>query len=129
MKVTNLTNSPYEVPLADGTRAIVGAFSSVGNLEPEETFLIYAPDSGFWLIEQDDPEPKKSPKKTKLVVAPDEPTGKGEDPAADLLVRAKLALSPGPTFGPQGTGFARLNFGTSPALLTEAVERIARLYN
>jgi len=52
--------------------------------------------------------------------------GLGEDPAEPILVRAKLALSPGPTFGPQGAGFARLNFGTSPALLTEAVERLAR---
>jgi cystathionine beta-lyase len=50
--------------------------------------------------------------------------GLGDDPAAELLVRAKLALSPGPSFGPQGAGFARLNFGTSPALLTEAVERL-----
>ena len=53
----------------------------------------------------------------------------GDDPAAEILVRAKLALSPGPTFGPQGSGFARLNFGTSPALLTEAVERLSKLHN
>jgi cystathionine beta-lyase len=50
----------------------------------------------------------------------------GEDPAEPILVRGKLALSSGPTFGPQGAGFARLNFGTSPALLNEAVERLAR---
>ena len=53
----------------------------------------------------------------------------GDDPAAPILARAKLALSPGPNFGPQGTGFARLNFGTSPALLTEAVDRIASVVN
>jgi len=53
------------------------------------------------------------------------PLGLGDDPAAELLIRAKLALSPGPSFGPQGAGFARLNFGTSPALLSEAVERLA----
>lgn len=51
--------------------------------------------------------------------------GLGDDPAEPILVRGKLALSSGPTFGPQGAGFARLNFGTSPALLTEAVERLA----
>ncbi|HWC08535.1 MAG TPA: aminotransferase class I/II-fold pyridoxal phosphate-dependent enzyme, partial [Solirubrobacterales bacterium] len=51
--------------------------------------------------------------------------GLGDDPAEPILVRGKLALSPGPSFGPQGAGFARLNFGTSPALLTEAVERLA----
>ena len=51
--------------------------------------------------------------------------GKGEDPAAELLQRGEVALSSGPTFGVQGRGFARLNFGTSPALLEEIVARIA----
>lgn len=55
--------------------------------------------------------------------------GLGDDPAAELLVRAKLALSPGPSFGPQGAGFVRLNFGTSPALLAEAVERLSQLHS
>ena len=31
----------------------------------------------------------------------------------------------GPDFGRQGHGFARLNMGTSPELLTEAVHRMA----
>ncbi len=48
----------------------------------------------------------------------------GDDPAAPVLAHGKLALSSGPTFGPQGAGFARLNFGTSPAILTEAVNRL-----
>jgi cysteine-S-conjugate beta-lyase len=52
--------------------------------------------------------------------------GLGDDPAAAILERGGLALNSGPTFGPQGAGFARLNFGTSPALVEEAVERIAR---
>ena len=52
--------------------------------------------------------------------------GLGEDPAAVILERGGLALNSGPTFGPQGAGFARLNFGTSPALVSDAVERIAR---
>jgi cysteine-S-conjugate beta-lyase len=51
--------------------------------------------------------------------------GQGEDPAAELLRRGKVALSSGPTFGSQGRGFARLNFGTSPALLEEILARIA----
>lgn len=50
----------------------------------------------------------------------------GEDPSEALLERGRVALSPGPNFGPQGAGFARLNFGTSPALLEEIVERIAK---
>jgi cystathionine beta-lyase len=52
--------------------------------------------------------------------------GLGDDPAAAILERGGLALNSGPTFGPQGAGFARLNFGTSPALVEAAVERIAR---
>lgn len=51
--------------------------------------------------------------------------GLGPDPAQPILERGRLALSPGPQFGPQGAGFARLNIGTSPALLEEAVGRIA----
>ena len=52
--------------------------------------------------------------------------GLGEDPSKEILERGRLALSPGPAFGPQGAGFARLNIGTSPALVEEAVQRIAR---
>jgi cysteine-S-conjugate beta-lyase len=52
--------------------------------------------------------------------------GLGPDPAQPILERGRLALSPGRQFGPQGAGFARLNLGTSPALVEEAVERICR---
>lgn len=52
--------------------------------------------------------------------------GLGPDPADPILERGRLALSPGPQFGPQGAGFARLNLGTSPALVEEAVARICR---
>ncbi|HEY3552262.1 MAG TPA: aminotransferase class I/II-fold pyridoxal phosphate-dependent enzyme [Solirubrobacterales bacterium] len=50
--------------------------------------------------------------------------GLGPDPSEPILERGRLALSPGPQFGPQGGGFARLNLGTSPALVEEAVARI-----
>jgi cysteine-S-conjugate beta-lyase len=49
----------------------------------------------------------------------------GDDPAAEFLSRGQVALSPGPDFGSQGRGFARLNIGTSPELVTEAVRRMA----
>lgn len=49
--------------------------------------------------------------------------GLGPDPAAVILARGRVALDPGERFG-QGAGFARLNFGTSRALVTEAVHRI-----
>lgn len=51
--------------------------------------------------------------------------GLGDDPAAAFLDRGRVALSPGPGFGTQGHGFARLNMGTSPELLAEAVARLA----
>lgn len=52
--------------------------------------------------------------------------GWGDDPAAHALEHAKVALSNGPPFGAQGTGFARLNLACSPEVLTEAVARLAR---
>jgi cystathionine beta-lyase len=51
--------------------------------------------------------------------------GLGPDPAAVLRERARVALHPGPGFGQGGAGHARLNFGTSPEILGEAVARIA----
>ena len=51
--------------------------------------------------------------------------GLGDDPAAAFLDRGRVALSAGPDFGTQGRGFARLNMGTSPELIAEAVRRMA----
>ena len=52
--------------------------------------------------------------------------GLGEDPAALILERSRVALSGGIPFGPGGTGHCRLNFGTSPDLIEMAVDGIAR---
>ena len=49
--------------------------------------------------------------------------GLGDDPAEAFLERGRVALASGPTFGEQGRGHARLNFGTSSALLEDAVNR------
>ena len=51
--------------------------------------------------------------------------GLGDDPAAAFLERGRVLLSPGPAFGPGGSGFARLNIGTSSELMAEAVRRMA----
>ncbi len=51
--------------------------------------------------------------------------GLGDDPSTVFLDRGLVAVSPGPDFGAEGRGFARLNMGTSPALLAEAVRRMA----
>jgi cysteine-S-conjugate beta-lyase len=51
--------------------------------------------------------------------------GLGDDPAEAFLTKGRVALSPGLDYGAPGAGYARLNFATSPAHLSEAVTRIA----
>jgi cysteine-S-conjugate beta-lyase len=51
--------------------------------------------------------------------------GLGDDPAAVFLDRGRVAVGHGRDFGRQGSGFVRLNIGTSPALIAEAVRRMA----
>ncbi|PRB65776.1 MalY/PatB family protein [Microbacterium sp. MYb45] len=51
----------------------------------------------------------------------------GDNPARRILRDAKVALHFGPAFGAEGAGHVRLNFGTSPEIITEAIERIAAL--
>jgi cystathionine beta-lyase len=51
--------------------------------------------------------------------------GLGDDPAAVFLDRGQVAVGHGPRFGSEGNGFVRLNIGTSPELIAEAVRRMA----
>lgn len=53
--------------------------------------------------------------------------GWGDNPAVKILREAKVALHLGPLFGTQGKGHVRLNFGCSPEVLREAVERVGAL--
>ena len=53
--------------------------------------------------------------------------GLGDDPAAAFLDSGRVALSPGPAFGPQGKGFVRVNFACSEQVLTEAFVRMGRV--
>jgi cysteine-S-conjugate beta-lyase len=50
----------------------------------------------------------------------------GDDPAATFLDRGRIALSRGLDYGREGAGFVRLNFGTSPEHVTDAIMRMAR---
>ena len=50
----------------------------------------------------------------------------GVDPSKVLLEKGRVAFNPGHTFGPQCSQYIRLNFATSPVIVTEAIERIAR---
>ncbi|MFE6733453.1 MalY/PatB family protein [Microbacterium sp. NPDC057650] len=53
--------------------------------------------------------------------------GWGDNPAKRILREAKVALHFGPAFGAEGRGHVRLNFGTSPEIIREAVQRIVPL--
>lgn len=49
----------------------------------------------------------------------------GEDPALEILEKARVALSSGIPFGSGGQNHARLNFATSDEILEEAIDRIS----
>lgn len=51
--------------------------------------------------------------------------GLGDDPSEAFRERGRVALNPGPEFGPGGEGFVRLNLACSRAVLEEAVDRMA----
>ncbi len=53
------------------------------------------------------------------------PLGLGEDPAAAFLEHGRVAFNAGHTFGAGGAGHVRVNLATTPAILTEAVARMA----
>jgi cystathionine beta-lyase len=50
----------------------------------------------------------------------------GAEPAAYILEHAKVAFVPGVRFGEQFSDYVRLNFATSPEIITEAINRVAR---
>jgi cystathionine beta-lyase len=54
-------------------------------------------------------------------------TDLGDDPAAVILERAKIAVNSGLAFGEPGKGFVRLNFGTSAEILQSAFSGIKTL--
>jgi cysteine-S-conjugate beta-lyase len=80
------------------TRLLAESLPAVGYVPPEASFLTWLDCSRL---------------------------GLGDDPSEAFLERGRVALSPGPHFGDQGRGFARLNIGTSPAIIGEAVKRMA----
>lgn len=50
----------------------------------------------------------------------------GADPSAVLLEKGRVAFNAGHTFGKQCSQYVRLNFATSPTIITEAIHRISR---
>jgi cystathionine beta-lyase len=49
------------------------------------------------------------------------------EPFTYLLEHAKVAFVPGIRFGENFSSFVRLNFATSPEIITEAINRVARV--
>ena len=49
----------------------------------------------------------------------------GEDPGATILLQSKVALNSGHIYGAQWNQFVRLNFATSPEIITRAITQIA----
>jgi cystathionine beta-lyase len=50
----------------------------------------------------------------------------GADPSVTLVEKGRVAFNPGHTFGKQCHQYVRLNFATSPEIVSEAIDRIAR---
>jgi cystathionine beta-lyase len=53
--------------------------------------------------------------------------GRDAEPRDRFLTEARVAVEPGTRFGAAGSGFIRLNFATSPEILTEAVTRMSTI--
>ena len=50
----------------------------------------------------------------------------GDNPTETLLAKGRVAFNAGHTYGKQCSQYVRLNFATSPTIITEAIQRIAR---
>lgn len=50
----------------------------------------------------------------------------GEDPGLTLIANGNVAFNSGHIYGKQCSQYVRLNFATSPAIITDAINRIAR---
>ena len=50
----------------------------------------------------------------------------GADPSVTLIEKGRVAFNPGHAFGKQCNQYVRLNFATSPEIITEAIDRIVR---
>lgn len=84
-----------------------------GYQEPEGTYLAWIDCRPLGLGEGTSPQPEQ------LAVISDL-----SGPAQHFLDHARVALSSGHVFGSGGRGFVRLNFATTPAILTEAITRM-----
>ena len=122
-----------KLPIAAHYRAsILGAFATAKAFSDGEEWLgavIRALDFNRYLLrdllDKKIPEIKyQVPHCTYLAWLDVEALNLGRNPSQVLLDRGRVALSPGEAFSPSAFNFVRLNFATSPEILTEAVNRM-----
>lgn len=106
----------------DANRALLGKLVAthlpgIGYQAPEGTYLAWLDCRSLGL----DADRDAGVKQGELPVVSDL-----AGPAQMFLDRARVALSSGHVFGSGGAGHVRLNFATSPAILTEAVTRMGQ---
>lgn len=126
-----LARLPPETPYHAGHLGILGARAAFGAGEPWRASALAILDrnralAGELLAARVPAVRWVAPRAGYLAWLDCTALGLGDDPAAAFLARGKVALTPGPGFGQEGAGHARLNLATTRALLIEAIERMAR---
>lgn len=123
-----------KLPIASHYRAsLLGGFATATAYAEGEEWLdgvLKTLDSNRYLLrdllDKKIPEIKyRIPNCTYLAWLDLEALNLGRNPSQVLLERGRVALSPGKAFSPHTLNFVRLNFATSPEILTEAVNRMA----
>ncbi len=90
-----------------------------------KAFLTERRDQLIKRFEQDLPEVRfHVPEATYLAWLDFSALGLADEPREWLFENAKVALSPGPDFGPLGKGYVRINTATSPEILDLLLDRI-----
>lgn len=115
----------YRASLLGGFAAAT-AFAECGQwLDSVVSTLDYNRHFLFDLLQNNLPEVKfRIPENSYLAWLDLSALNLGINPAQVILERGRVAILDGRGFGEAGQGFARLNFATSPQILSEAVERI-----
>lgn len=122
-----------KLPIASHYRAsLLGGFATAAAYSEGEAWLdgvLKTLDSNRYflrdLLEKSIPQIKyRVPNCTYLAWLDLEALDLGRNPSQVLLERGRVALSPGKAFSPRALNFVRLNFATSPEILTEAVNRM-----
>ncbi len=118
VRTSHLGRIATEAAYRDGRAWLADALAAIGSNRVRLTTLLaeHLPDARY-----------REPHASYLAWVDLRALGWGDDPSARILDEAKVALNPGADFGRQGAGFVRLNFACSPAVLEEAVTRIARM--